>query len=278
MTSIGSSTKSLIRLVSILPASKWDPIFSNDFRRQMRALFHFSQIALRLLLSVSLQSIIFLQSPYHLLPNQLINIDKMPPGLQDYPSPEPVRSLWCTWPAIFTKRRNFSRQAEDEPYIDHLQKLLFSDEQEYDEEEGEEEDEVDKEHISSECDESDNYEEVSPKSGRGVEWDRSQINVLTESWNRGNQPSIVRLFMRGSLGEEDDFAHRDQVEKVARFCEEVQRPDRNLRGQHVALLDDRNCMGIVPSNEAISPSGTCRPYLGPLTAERLRQELSKKVR
>jgi hypothetical protein len=86
----------------------------------------------------------------------------------------------------------------------------------------------------------------------------------------------VRVFMKGMLGDEDTLPFRDQVEKVARFCEQ-ESMELDLRSlvknrKTVALLDDRNDGGTICARE-----GHCRPYLGPLDPQRLRKELSRQV-
>jgi L-fucose isomerase-like protein len=78
--------------------------------------------------------------------------------------------------------------------------------------------------------------------------------------------------MKGLPGEEEDLEYVDQVEVIARFCEE-QSPKRPVR-KRVAWLDDRT---NVDTNTTSIRKGDCRPYLGPLTAQKLWRELGKKA-
>ena len=80
----------------------------------------------------------------------------------------------------------------------------------------------------------------------------------------------VRIFMKGMLEDEDSLPYRDQVETVAKFCEQASLELQSRKS--AALLDDRNDGGTVGANE-----GDCRPYLGPLNAPRLHKELSRQV-
>jgi hypothetical protein len=120
----------------------------------------------------------------------------------EYPHASPRQALRCHWPQEFTKRRNFSRQAENQPYIEWLQDVFdYGDA-------GEGEDEAESEGE----DESDDEEEAD---------------------GLGN----VRLFMKGMEGDEDALEYRDQVEHVSSFCEQASLSESE---QRVALLDDRN--------------------------------------
>ena len=194
------------------------------------------------------------------------------------------------WPQIFTKRRDFCRKSENQPYIEFLQISWFKGE----ECEGEEE-ESDGSESGSESeggeDNEDYAEEEDASSGLGNRDEGDTINRrntdqgLTDDSKAkaSNEPSNVRLFMKGfSGGEEDDLYHRDQVEEVASICEQANVEDGMVAktGKHrkrVALIDDRNIRSTILTDGDISLSGDCRPYLGPLTAEGLGKELRKKV-
>jgi hypothetical protein len=185
------------------------------------------------------------------------------------------------WPPLFAERRQFSREAENETYIEFLQTSWFSgEEHEEDEEEEEEEGEEGEEG-------EDDEEEVSSEQGNKVEGDKNKRRNKDQNTNddKGAKvcsgPSKVRLFMRGLSGEEDNLHYLDQVEEVASICEQANLEDTMTKtgqdGKHVALLDDRNIRGTILVNKGPSPPGDCRPYLGPLTAQRLGEELSRKV-
>jgi hypothetical protein len=159
------------------------------------------------------------------------------------------------WPEVFTKRRSFNRQVENQPYIEFLKSQLFNGEE--DDIENEVEDEVE-----------------GHRDALGNQDEKLSDDKGIEACNRY---SDVRRFMEGT-GEDTDFQYRDQVEMVASFCEqanlrELKRKSgqKALDGKGVALLDDR-IGGIMADKK-----GHCRPYLGPLTGQRLREELRKKV-
>jgi hypothetical protein len=195
------------------------------------------------------------------------------------------------WPPLFAERRQFSREAENETYIEFLQTPWFSgEEHEEDEEEEEEEDDDDDEEEDEEEEEEEDEndeEEVSSEQGNKVEGDKNNKRNKDQNPNddKGAKacsgPSKVRLFMRGLSGEEDNLHYLDQVEEVASICEQANLEDTMTKtgqdGKHVALLDDRNIRGTILVNKGPSPPGDCRPYLGPLTAQRLGEELSRKV-
>jgi hypothetical protein len=198
------------------------------------------------------------------------------------------------WPQLFTERRKLNREVENEPYIEFLQTPWFNG-QEYEEVEDEDEDEEQEEgddgnEIEGEEDDENDAveEEVSSGQGNSVEGHRSNVGnkdqnlIIDGNARSGDGPSKVRLFMTGFSGEEDDLHHRDQVEEVASICEQWTREKgvvtkTGKHAKHVALLDDRNSRGNFLTNKGISPSGDCRPYLGPLTSEHLAKELSRKV-
>jgi len=161
------------------------------------------------------------------------------------------------WAELFTKRRSFNRQVENQPYIEFLKTQLFSGEE--DGIESEVEDEVE-----------------GHRDALGNQDEKLSDDKGIEACNRY---SDVRSFMEGMIDDKDFLEYHDRVEMVASFCEQANlreydpKPGQKaLDGKHVALLDDRNIGGIMADKK-----GHCRPYLGPLTGQRLREELSKKV-
>jgi hypothetical protein len=172
----------------------------------------------------------------------------------------PERPLRRYWPHEFTKRRRFNSQAENRPYLEWLSVESFDDSEE-------------------ENDDSDHSIDVEDDAS---EWISDQPTYDEEEDGANNQ-SNVRRFMKGVAGEEDTLSYPDQVEVVASFCEQdcnkgVKTNTVGRDTKSVVLLHDR-------TTSAASKSGTfhvkqghrCLPYLGPLTAQQLREELSKKV-
>lgn len=195
------------------------------------------------------------------------------------------------WPQIFTKRRDFCRKSENQPYIEFLQTLWFEGEEYEGEEEESDESESGSESESEGGEYNEDYaEEEDASSGLGNRDEGDTINRrntdqdLTDDSKAkaSNKPSKVRLFMKGCSGEEDDLHHRGQVEEVASICEQANVEDGVVTktGKHrkrVALIDDRSIRSTILTDGDISPPGDCRPYLGALTAEGLGEELRKKV-
>jgi hypothetical protein len=162
----------------------------------------------------------------------------------------------------FTKRRKFDRQAENQAYIDFL-KADFDDGEEV---EGE---------GDLPSDEEEEEEEDNDSGGEDSSFE-SEDEAENDDPEACNRYSNVRLFMQGMARGRDKSVSLDQFTRVAEFCKLASlnlktKPGQNMK--HIALLDDRN-MGrsVVDGNK-----GNCRPYPGPLTTERLRQELSRKV-
>ncbi|KAF4628639.1 hypothetical protein G7Y89_g9512 [Cudoniella acicularis] len=159
----------------------------------------------------------------------------------------PYQSLQYCWPEKFTKRRKFDRKTENQTYIQYLETQLY-----YGEEEEEEEEEDDDN--STEDEDEDDVEEHQDKSEN-------------QDAKECNGRSVVRRFMKGVIGDEDTLQYHDQVEEVSGFCEHARVDSEtgtvSQNAKHIALLDDRS-------------AGNCRPHLGPLTAQQLRNELSKK--
>jgi hypothetical protein len=191
------------------------------------------------------------------------------------------------WPQLFAQRRKFSLEAENQPYIAFLQTLRFEGE-EY-EEEGEEEEGVSHQAVDGNNHNGDDAKEEKPADGQGsgIDDDRSNGGNKNQDLKDNSKvrcsdgSSKVRLFMRGLSGEEVDL-HRDQLDEIASTCEQAglgedETVNIGKDRKHVALLDDRNIRRTAVTNKGISPSGEFRPYLGPLTAESLGKELSKKV-
>lgn len=167
------------------------------------------------------------------------------------------RSLVRSWPQLFTTRRQFSRQAENQTYLEWLNNRFGDGNDDGDEDETSE--------LSSK-DEDDDMEVCT--------------NVMAGSREETKvrpQNSIVRRFMEGMVGEKDLLLYRDQVDVVSYFCEqagfkkgETRSPSEDRKV--VALLDERNNSGNLSM-----ACGASRPYLGPLTSEQLRDALSRKV-
>jgi len=157
----------------------------------------------------------------------------------------PHQSLRCCWPQEFFKRRLFDRQAENQPYIEWLQ-ASFDDGEEDGDENNEDDDFVDSNEDEDEVD------------GQG-----------DESKKRDENRNNVRIFMKGNIGDDDTLQYRDQVERVAEFCEQpsIKEPEK-----HVVLLDDRSNSGTIQEKR-----GHSRPYPGPLTSKQLWEVLSKEV-
>lgn len=182
------------------------------------------------------------------------------------------------WPALFEERRIFCRAAENQPCIEWLQTPSFV---------GEEDEAEDEDDVSSE--DNDDDDDVSSEHGQKVGGDGNDTENKDENRNDDkdaetcNGHSKVRLFMAAMTGDEDTLHYRNQVEEVASVCEQASlgelETETGQDGKHVALLDDRNILGIFMVNKGLStpPAGYCRPYLGPLTAKRLGEELSRKV-
>jgi hypothetical protein len=169
------------------------------------------------------------------------------------------RTWYRSWPEEFTERRKFKPEAENKPYIEFLQGHYKSEnEGAYggsgeEDEEGEEEEEEDQ----------DGGGENINQNGIGADPDKSK-----NGYDAIEGYSNVRLFMKGSDDYDRMLQYPDQVEQVVVFC------DRNVSdlSKRTVLLDDRNNPGCLSKTP-----GERRPYLGALTAQEARAELSKKV-
>ena len=200
--------------------------------------------------------------------------------------------LDCYWPQEFKSRRSFRRQRENEPFIEYCQRRQFPQQiedqpfikqlnklpgentdvgnvegsdackdnsDEDDESEGDdfEDDSEDDEDDDSEGEEEDQYGDLKKEK---EELQRAQ------AWK---SRSPIRKFMEGFEGDEEALPYPDQVEKVVSFCEQGSSTGSK---RHVALLHDANNGG--PSSKK---GPYCRPYKGPLTSQKFRDELEKQV-
>jgi hypothetical protein len=190
------------------------------------------------------------------------------------------RSSRNFWPREFTKRREFNRRDENEPYISYVEcvQALSDDEDEYEDEdegEGEEgEDEEDNEDCSYKNEDEDELDRKSdqPRAKDGNKDDAPIEENQVEEYKRYNK---VRTFMLGIEGDDEKLHSRDQVEKVAGFYERAMNvaPRPNTKtGKAVALLDDMSSHSTI-----VAKHGSCRPYLGGLNSQDLGKELRKNV-
>ena len=179
----------------------------------------------------------------------------------------PHEYLRCCWPLEFTTRRKFNKHAENDTYIQWL-KADFDNG-------GEDVDEVEVDGDNNDVDGSNGNDDPITVLSDKSEYQAENANDAIDA-EAFNVYRNVRAFMKGMLGDEDTLPYRDQVENVARFCEqESMELDPRSLGENrkiVALLDDRNDGGIICARE-----GHCRPYLGPLDPQQLRKELSRQV-
>ncbi|PMD29265.1 hypothetical protein L207DRAFT_261625 [Hyaloscypha variabilis F] len=179
--------------------------------------------------------------------------------------PPPCR---VSWPLkFFESRRYFSRNAENQPYIEWLKDyLLGGDEWSESEDEDEEEEEEESDNFESSC--ADEYD--APK------WTCEDLNEVKVIKNHDRR-SFVRVFMEGVPGDEKFLPYRDQTDVVAGFCEtqvsregDAERPGPSEK--LVALLDDRKSGEIVQRGKARRIH-----YRECLTARELKTKLSRKV-
>lgn len=178
------------------------------------------------------------------------------------------------WPELFTNRRDFNPQAENQPYLEYLQTPNFN---------GEGDDHEDD--WSSEEDEDISFEQEDDVEDKGREDESVEV---AKNWDDGQDAdassklSNARLFMMGFPEDDATLKYPDQVDQVADFCESsnMEKFDeilgKDLRS--VALLDDSNICGTAHDYQGPwKCRGHCRPYLGPLTRQALYEELRKKV-
>ena len=155
----------------------------------------------------------------------------------------PHKFLARSWPSEFrTRRTMFNRESENLPYVDLIKGIT----------DGSYEDDCD----SDSSDEED-----------------GSLNNLIEHVDYTN----VRRFMEEFGNRHELPRYHDQVEQVARFCEQAgfnacETRNTYKKEKNVALLDER---ANIDTDAMIQ--GHCRPYLGPLTAQQLMEALGRKV-
>jgi hypothetical protein len=176
----------------------------------------------------------------------------------------PPRSLCRSWPLErFKIRRKFDREAENQPYIEWLQDSF--DKGDENSEDDEDEDDDDGDDAST--------EENNPEDDVDELGDQVELKCANESEDKKTEAftrlNILRRFMKG-MPEDEDRLSRDQVDVVSGFYE--QGTSKEEAEKPVALLDDRKYGGTITVKRKHR-----RPYLGPLTSQQLRDELSKKV-
>jgi len=192
----------------------------------------------------------------------------------------PHHFLSCHWPQEFKSRRRFFRQLENEPFVEYLQKhpernrddgaIESSDtyEDNSDENDESEEDESEDDDSEEDEDEEDDGEEENQYGDEEKEMEEYQSHQTgdknAEAWN---SRSTIRKFMEGL--DEEALTYPDQVAKVVDFCEQGSSTESK---KYVALLNDTNDGGTGPKKRPY-----CRPYKGPLTSQRFRDELEKAV-
>jgi hypothetical protein len=216
--------------------------------------------------------------------------------LSDTREDSPHQFLSCHWPQEFKSRRKFPRQIENEPFIEYCQFRQFprqienqpfiehlknpsdengndggvegSDACEDNSGENGESEEDESENDNEEDEDDDGVGEKENQYGDEKEENQSHqtSNKNAEAWNGR---SAIRKFMEGFIGDEETLPYPDQVEKVVGFCEQGSPRESE---KHVALLNDTNDGGTGPKKRPY-----CRPYKGPLTSQKFRNELGKQV-
>jgi hypothetical protein len=134
---------------------------------------------------------------------------------------------------------------------------------------------------NDEDDDDDESDHSSDDEDEASEWISDQPTYGEKEDEASNQ-SNVRRFMKG-LGEKDTLSYPDQIEVVVSFCEQacnkvVETDNVGRDTKSVALLDDRT-RGATNRSDTfpVKQGQQSRQYMGPLTAQQLREELSKKV-
>jgi hypothetical protein len=217
----------------------------------------------------------------------------------------PHQILSCHWPQEFKSRRRFPRQIENEPFIEYCQRRRFprqienkpfiehlqnssdgnkddesiessdtyedvsdeNDESEGDESEGDASEEDDSEEDEEEEDEGEEENQYGDEKKEKEENQSHQTgDKNAEAWN---SRSTIRKFMGGFIGDEETLPYPDHVERVVDFCEQGSSTESK---KHVALINDTNDGGTGPKKRPY-----CRPYKGPLTSQKFRDELEKQV-
>ncbi|KAG0645349.1 hypothetical protein D0Z07_9001 [Hyphodiscus hymeniophilus] len=171
------------------------------------------------------------------------------------------------WLQLFTKRRSFPRQTENQPYIEYLEyQYDDGDEDEEDEDEAGEEDE----------DEDDTSKEHEQEKQENAEQDSNENRNNEKGSGASKQHSHVRRFMKGMTGDDDVLLDHEQVDEVAGYCERAgTRPSesKSSEDRKLVLVDDRHIGGAIADKK-----GLYRPHLGPLTSRRFMEVMSTKKR
>jgi hypothetical protein len=184
--------------------------------------------------------------------------------MQKYRSEDsPHQSLRNCWPVDFQTRRRFNRELVDERYVEWVQTQIEDSE--------DEEAEDDDEDGNDPCEDESEVDKQTNASEKEVE--RPGNKRKLEACNGyGN----VRLFMKGTEGDEERLQYPDQIEQVTGFCEEELRDD--TRG----MSRDRKARAIVIDDNGNSTveakQGSWKLYRGPLNSEELSEDLSNKVK
>jgi hypothetical protein len=182
--------------------------------------------------------------------------------LTDTHEDPPQWSLRRYWPQEFTKCRKFNRQAENTPYLKWLSDVSesFDDHDE-------------------DNDDSDQSNDIDDEASK---WISDQPTFVEEEGEASSQ-SIVSRFMKGTVRGEATIQYPDQIEVVTSFCEQacnkgVETNKVRRDTNSVALLDDSTTSAARKNDTFSMEQGhRCRPYPVLLTAQQLREELSKEV-
>jgi hypothetical protein len=185
-------------------------------------------------------------------------------GMQKYRSEDfPRQSLRNCWPEEFKTRRRFNREQENEPYVKYVQDWIEDSE--------DEEAEDDDEDGNDPCEDESEVDKQTNASEKEVE--RPGNKRKLEACNGyGN----VRLFMKGTEGDEERLQYPDQIEQVTGFCEQALKDDASGTSRDkkaMAIVIDDNGNGTVDAKQ-----GSCKLYRGPLNSEELSEHLSNKVK
>ncbi|KAH7308859.1 hypothetical protein BKA65DRAFT_175148 [Rhexocercosporidium sp. MPI-PUGE-AT-0058] len=166
------------------------------------------------------------------------------------------------WPQLFTKRRpynRYSREAENQPYIEWL-------DTQYDDGDEEEEKEEDEDEAEAEEEDGASREGDGPSNAP-----KDEVDEQSKGTDASSQISDVRRFMKGMDGDKDFLEDYDMVDEVASFCEKGESDGPvPMLGKHVALLDERTIFGTLGDKK-----GHCRTNSEPVTWELLREKLKK---
>jgi hypothetical protein len=156
-------------------------------------------------------------------------------------------SLKRRWPRDFTRQRQYNRLEQNKSYLEFIRGIreTLEDYPESDEKQSEDED----------------------GDGERTNHNEGTANKKEKVATNDGGNNKVRTFMEGTW-DDSRLLQRDQVEQVARFCEQTTSENMNP----VALLDDRTNGGNIHAAR-----GYNRPYLGPLDEAQLVCELSKQV-